>query len=98
MLDVTVEDKALLLPVKVVPGARRTRYLGEWNGRARFSVAAPAEKGRANSAAVAFLAELLGVPRRNVTVVTGHLSPLKTIRIDGVAVGALRAALQPGRS
>jgi hypothetical protein len=98
VLDVTVEDKGLLLRVKIVPAARRTRYLGEWNGRARIAVAAPPEKGRANQAVVAFLAKLLSVPRRDVTVVAGHISPLKTIRIGGVDVDALRAALQPGRS
>jgi uncharacterized protein (TIGR00251 family) len=94
-LDVTVEDKALLLPVKIVPGARRTRYMGEWNGRARISVAAPPEKGRANKAVEAFLARLLGVSARDVTVVSGQTNPLKTIRISGVELDELNAALRP---
>ena len=90
-----MEGEAVLLPVKVVPGASRTRFLGEQGGRARVGVAAPAEKGKANAALVAFLAKLLAVRKRDVTVVAGLTFPLKTIRIEGITVDAVRAALQP---
>jgi uncharacterized protein (TIGR00251 family) len=98
MLDVTTEGKAILLPVKVVPGASRTRYTGEWNGRAKIAVSAPPEKGKANQAVVQFLAKLFAVRKRDVSVVIGHSSPVKTIRIDGVTADAVRAVLQPDRS
>jgi len=98
VLQLTLEGSAVLLPVKVVPGASRTRFLGEWEGRARVGVAAPAEKGKANAALVAFLAKLLDVRKRDVTVVDGHASPLKTIRIAQVTVDAVRAAMQPVQS
>ena len=87
-----------MLPVKVVPGASRTRCLGEWEGRARIAVAAAPEKGKANAALAAFLAKLLSVRRRDVVVVAGHTSPLKTVRIERVSADAVRAALQPDRS
>ena len=98
MLDLTTEKNAVLLPVKVVPGASRTRFLGELDGRARISLAAPPQKGKANQALVAFLAKLLGVRKRDVTVATGHKSPVKTVRIERVTSDTVRAALQPGRS
>lgn len=98
MLQLTLEGSAVLLPVKVVPGASRTRFLGEWEGRARIAIAAAAEKGKANAALSAFLAKLLSVRKRDVTVVAGLTSPLKIIRIEGVTVDAVRAALQPDRS
>jgi len=98
VLQLTLEGEAVLLPVKVVPGASRTRFLGEWEGRARIAVAAAPEKGMANAALAAFLAKLLSVRKRDVTVVVGHTSPLKTIRIEGVDVDAVRARLQPHRS
>ena len=98
MLELVSEPDAVLLRVKVVPGASRTRYLGLWETRAKFAVAAPPEKGLANKALEAFLAKLLRVNKRNITVVAGHTSPLKTIRIEQVATGAIRAALKPGRS
>ena len=87
-----------MLPVKVVPGASRTRCLGEWEGRARIAVAAAPEKGKANAALAAFLAKLLSVRRRDVVVVAGHTSPLKTLRIERVSADAVRAALLPDRS
>lgn len=98
MLELVSEPDAVLLRVKVVPGASRTRYLGLWETRAKFAVAAPPEKGLANKALAAFLAKLLRVNKRNITVVAGHTSPLKTIRIERVAADAIRAALQPDRS
>ena len=98
MLQLTLVGEAVLLPVKVVPGASRTRCLGEWEGRARIAVAAAPEKGKANAALAAFLAKLLSVRRRDVVVVAGHTSPLKTIRIEQVSADAVRAALQPDRS
>jgi uncharacterized protein (TIGR00251 family) len=98
MLDLTTEGNAVLLPVKVVPGASRTRYMGDWSGRAKIAVAAPPEKGKANQAVVALLADLLGVRKRDVVVVAGHASALKTIRIDRVTVAAVQTALRPDRS
>ncbi len=98
MLRVETEGNAVLLPVKVVPGASRTRYLGEWDGRARIAVAAPPEKGKANNALVAFLADLLALRKSDVTVISGHTTPLKTIRIERATAEAVCAVLQQGRS
>ena len=98
MLNVTTEENAVLLPVKVVPGASRTRLLGEWNGRAKIAVAAAPQKGKANEALVGFLAKRLGVRKSDVAVAAGYTSPLKTIRIKRVTAAAVHAAMQPGRS
>lgn len=91
MLKITAESGAVLLPVKIVPGASRTRYLGEWQGRARIAVAAAPEKGKANAALAEFLADLFGVSKRAVIVVAGKTVPLKTVRIEGVASDVVRA-------
>jgi len=98
VIELTVEDGAVLVSVKAVPGASRTRIMGEWNGRLKVAVAAPPEKGKANKAIVVLLANALGVSRRDVEVVAGHTNPLKTIRIDRIEVDAIRAALQSDRS
>jgi uncharacterized protein YggU (UPF0235/DUF167 family) len=49
--------------------------------------------GKANAAVCAFVAKHAGVPKSAVTVIQGHTSRDKTLRIDGVASNALRAAL-----
>ena len=83
MIEWVTERDAVLVPVKVVAGASRTRIVGEWNGRLKVAVAAAPERGRANDALTAFLAGRLGVRRRAVTVVSGHTSPVKTVRVEG---------------
>ncbi len=98
MLNIRSEGNAVLLPVKVVPGASRARFLGEWDGRVKLAVAAPAEKGKANEALRTFLAKLLGVRKSDVTIVSGATASVKTIRIERVTTDTVRAVFQPGRS
>ena len=72
----------MTLRVKVVPGSSRNEITGELaNGVLKVRVAAPAEKGKANEALRALLAERYGVPRSAVTIVSGHSAPLKMVRI-----------------
>ena len=94
MLNLSIAGNAVLLPIKVVPGAARNRYLGEWNGRARLAVSAAPEKGKANAAVVKLLAKLLNHDKRNISMISGLSSPLKTIRIDRISADAVRAALE----
>lgn len=97
MLRVTAKQNGVFLSIKVVPGSSRTRYLGVWNGLAKMAVTAPPEKGKANRAVTALLADLLCVRKRDVTVVAGHAAPLKTVWIENITTGQVRAALQPPR-
>lgn len=92
MLAIKDEDGGVLLGIKVVPGASRTRYLGPWRDLARIAVAAPPEKGKANQALIKYLADLLNIPKRNFEVARGQSSPVKKIRIDQVSAATVRAA------
>ncbi|RJP33179.1 MAG: DUF167 domain-containing protein [Phycisphaerales bacterium] len=93
MILVTEQNGVVRLDVKVVPGASRDRLMGEWNGRARIAVTAPPEQGRANAAVERLLARALGVRRRDVKVVQGLTTPLKTVEISGVPADQVREAL-----
>ena len=68
--------------------------MGVHGGAARVAVAAPPEKGKANRAVIALLAEFLSVKKSGVTVVSGHAAPLKTILIEGITPDKVRAFLQ----
>jgi len=81
----SADGRATLICVKVVPGASRSRIAGPHGDVLKVQVAAPPERGRANEAVCDLFAETLGVPRRDVSVVRGMTSPLKTIRVDGLA-------------
>jgi len=85
----------------VRPGAKRTALLartpgGEW----KLSVSAPAVEGRANEAVMELLSELLGVKRRQLTLVRGETSRSKVVDVEGMSPQAaetrLAAALAPG--
>ncbi|HWK55128.1 MAG TPA: DUF167 family protein [Hyphomicrobiales bacterium] len=72
---------SLRLRVKVIPGARQEalEYLGEL---LRVKVRAAPEKGRANAAVVALVAERLGLPPGGVHVASGHTSALKVLEFS----------------
>lgn len=73
----------LLLTLRVQPGAKRTEVAGSLGDALKIRLAAPPVDGKANEALIAFLAEAFGVPVRNVTLVSGHTSRSKRVRVDG---------------
>jgi len=46
---------------------------------------APPVDGAANEALIAFLSDVLGVPRRDISLVAGDKSRDKRVRVDGVS-------------
>ncbi len=84
-----------LLKVKVVPGSSRTKIDG-WLGESlKIRVTAKPEKGRANDAVVALLAEILRVPRQDVSISSGGSAQRKTCKINGLSESEIRSLL-PG--
>jgi len=80
------------LSLKVVPGSSRDEIVGWLGDSLKVKVKAPPEKGRANEAVVALLAERLGIDTSSITVASGHTSPAKVVAIDGMDDEAIRAA------
>ena len=86
-----MKDGGTRIRVKVTPGADRTELIG-WHGDAwRIRVASAPERGRANDAALRLLAETLSVPRRNLSVVTGHTARVKLVAADGITAAEAEA-------
>jgi uncharacterized protein (TIGR00251 family) len=56
-------------------------------------LAAPPVDGAANEALVAFLADALDLPRRNITLVAGEKSRSKRVQIVGLEIESVRARL-----
>jgi uncharacterized protein len=72
------------LTVKVHPRAKRSAIAGRLGKAWKLSLAAPPVDGKANDECVRFFAELAGVPRSRVRIVTGLTSRLKVVEIEGV--------------
>jgi uncharacterized protein (TIGR00251 family) len=67
----------------VQPGASRSEFAGEHDGRLKLRLAAPAVEGKANSALVEFLADYFGVPKRNIRIAAGLKSRRKRVIVEG---------------
>ena len=67
------------------PNARRNQLLPGAGGRWRVRLVAPPQDGQANAVLVAFLAEVFGVPKRSVELLSGHTAPFKKMEIHGVS-------------
>ena len=72
------------LAVRVIPNSRRTEFSGRREGELVLRLNAPAVEGKANKAAIEFLAEHLGISRSRVTIVSGEMSRHKVFDIAGV--------------
>jgi uncharacterized protein len=83
------------LAIHVKPGSTRTKVGGRHGHALNVSVAARAVDGKATEAALRAVAEAFGVPRRDVTLVTGATSRDKLVEIDGdeAALAGRRDAL-----
>jgi uncharacterized protein (TIGR00251 family) len=83
------------LSLKVVPGSSRDEIVGWLGDSLKVKVKAPPEKGRANEAVVALLADRLGIDPSSIAVVSGHGSPAKVVAVDGMDDEAIRARVSP---
>lgn len=79
--------------VKVVPGARQDQIVGLLGDRLKIRVAAPPEAGKANAAVCRLLAAALGRRETDLSIIAGHTSPEKTVRVLGRSPAAATAAL-----
>ena len=81
------------LAVRVIPRAGRTTIAGVRSGALTVPLAAAPIDVRANDAHVALLAETFDVPRRAITILSGHTSRDKRIALEGLSAAQLTARL-----
>ena len=80
--------------IKVQPRAKRNGIVGEIGDALKVALTAAPVEGRANEACIAFLADLLNVPRSSVTIAAGHSSRNKAIRVSGLSAAETRERLK----
>ncbi len=85
------------LAVRAQPGAKKTGVIGTYGEGAaaqlKIGVQAPAIEGRANSALVSYLAELFGLPKNCVELISGELSRSKVFLLRGVTLDQVETLL-----
>jgi hypothetical protein len=78
------QPDGVFLSVKVQPRASRNDVDGLHGSELKVAVTAPPVDSAANQAVVELIAEILGLPRRAVTLVRGQTSRHKILRLDGL--------------
>jgi uncharacterized protein (TIGR00251 family) len=73
------------LQLRVSPGASRAGIVGRHGDAWKVRVAAPPEDGRANDAVIRLLADALALPRRDISIVSGHGARDKVVSLAGIA-------------
>src|SRR3954447_20870072 len=98
MIAIVPHADGAVLPVLAHPGSKRNAVLGERSGALRVAVTAPPEKGKANAAIQAVLAEALGLKPARVALLSGATSRLKRFLVAGIGpeeLGRRLATLLP---
>ena len=76
----------ITLTLHVQPGAKRSGIAGLHGEALKLRLAAPPVEGRANEALLKLIAELFGVPLRQVELKQGGQSRHKVVAITGSAI------------
>ena len=93
MLEMQDRNGAVTLAVRVLPRASRDEIAGEWEGALKVRLQAPPTNDRANEALVAFLAQVLKIPKSAVRILAGERSRSKRVELRGVTSGQILALL-----
>jgi uncharacterized protein YggU (UPF0235/DUF167 family) len=81
------------LHLKAKPNARRNALELAADGTLTVRLQAPPQDGKANDCLLRFLAEVLGVPRSHLSLLSGHTAPFKKVDVPDRTDEQLRAAL-----
>lgn len=82
-----------LLRVYVQPRSSKNGICGIHGASLKVAITAPPLEGRANKAIIQLFAKLFSVPKRDVTLLTGEQSRLKTLLFSGLSAAELKEQL-----
>ena len=76
-----IQRDKILIHCKTNAGASHTQIMKQEEGRLYIRVAAAPEDGKANRELLSFLAKTFHCPKRDISLLQGERSPLKTIAL-----------------
>ena len=86
----SVKGDYIHLAVQVVPGASRSEIKGVRENRLRIRIAAAPEDNKANDELRAFLSGILGCAKKEVVIVSGEKSRIKTLELPSRVEAGLK--------
>lgn len=89
----TTLDGGVLVAIEVQPKASTQGIIGfnAWRNRISVAVKAEAKNGQANRAVLHVMSKTLDVPSSELTIVFGHTSRQKSIRVSSLGIDDLLA-------
>ena len=94
MIALEAHPQGTILPLRAQAGARRNGLRGVQAAALAVSVTQAPEKGKANKAIVALLADVLGVRKSQIELLAGETAPHKRFLIRGLTPAELAARLE----
>ncbi|KEA65190.1 hypothetical protein ADIMK_0892 [Marinobacterium lacunae] len=76
------DEGALILSCHLQPKASKDEISGLHADSVKIRITAPPIEGRANAHLIKYLAKLFGVPKSDVTIISGELGRAKRVRIE----------------
>ena len=89
MIELEAHPDGTILPVRAHAGARRNGIGKVQAGALQVSVTQAPEKGKANKAIIAVLADALGLKKSQIELVAGETSPQKRFLVREVSKNLL---------
>jgi uncharacterized protein len=83
----------LVLSLHIQPGAKKTEVVGLHGEALKLRLSAPPVDGKANEALIAFVADILGVAKARVSLVSGASSRAKRLRVSDYSAATARQKL-----
>jgi uncharacterized protein (TIGR00251 family) len=93
MIKLETHDEGVVLSVRAQPGARKNGIQGEHAGMLKVSVTQAREKGKANKAIEAILAEELNLRSSQIELISGETASQKRFLIRGATIKNLTSRL-----
>jgi uncharacterized protein len=93
MVELDVDHRGVIIPVRAHAGARQNAVLGTRQGMLRVAVTAAPEKGKANRAIIGLLSEFFGVPKSAIELISGETAAQKRFLVHDAMLDEIRRAI-----
>jgi len=82
-----------LIQVHASPRASKNQILGLHGDALKIRLKAPPVDGKANEALIEFLSQTLGIPPRQITLLSGQTSRKKRLKLQGISASQVENTL-----